>query len=94
MKTAEERIAARRKQMPARFRTTYDRAMKGRSRKAAVAAQCYECLGWEIGHGTDCTSPACPLYPYRPFAGGTVPMDLSDEQRHAIGQRLAGVKKP
>ena len=34
------------------------------SRKLAMSAFCTECLGWE-GDPQDCTSPLCPLYPYR-----------------------------
>jgi len=78
---ATETVALRRQTMPARFRATYDAAMSGRSRKKAVHAHCYECLGWEIGHETDCTSPACPLYPYRPFVASPLTQNLSDEAR-------------
>ena len=34
------------------------------SRKLAMSAFCTECLGWE-GDPHDCTSPMCPLFPYR-----------------------------
>ena len=33
-------------------------------RKQAILLHCTECLGWEI-HPRDCTSPLCPLYPFR-----------------------------
>ena len=37
------------------------------SRAFAVRVHCQECIGWE-GLVKDCTSPMCPLYPFR---GGT-----------------------
>lgn len=64
-----EGFETRLRQMPVSMRDTYRRAMSGKSRKAAVKAFCQECMGWEnvataIRY---CTSPACPLYPYRPY---------------------------
>lgn len=63
----QAKIAARCVQMPPRHRRTYIRAMTGRSLKAAVRAQCWECMGWET-HPEGCSAPACPLYQYRPGA--------------------------
>jgi hypothetical protein len=34
------------------------------SRGMAIKLACMECLGWE-GDPQDCTSPLCPLFPYR-----------------------------
>jgi len=34
------------------------------TRKLAIYAKCTECLGWEDSPDT-CTSPLCPLYPFR-----------------------------
>jgi hypothetical protein len=64
--SANERIAQRRSEMPRRFRDSYDRAMSGKSRKAAMYSFCIECCGWEIREVHLCTSPECPLFPYRP----------------------------
>jgi len=33
-------------------------------RKQAIQLCCVECLGWDI-HPKDCTSPLCPLFPFR-----------------------------
>jgi len=33
-------------------------------RRQAIALMCTECLGWE-GDPKECTSPMCPLYPFR-----------------------------
>jgi len=63
----DERIQACLASMPARYRAIYRQAMSGRSRKAAITAACLECVGWEREGVRRCTSPACPLYPYRPY---------------------------
>jgi hypothetical protein len=54
-------------EMPPRYRKIYLRAVRGKSVRAAVRAFCLECFGWERGEIAGCTSPACPLYPYRPY---------------------------
>jgi hypothetical protein len=71
VKTPEEKIAKRRADMPSLYRGIYDKAMSGTSRKAAMQAFCLECMGWQRKEVEHCTSPACPLYPYRPYADGT-----------------------
>jgi len=64
--SGNERIAQHRSEMPQRYRESYNRAMTGRSRKAAMYSFCAECCGYEIREVFLCTSPECPLYPYRP----------------------------
>ena len=44
----------------------YNRAMTGKSRKAAMHAFCLECCGWLVNEIFECTDAGCPLYPYRP----------------------------
>ena len=64
--TASE--AARRKrlaQIPRKYRSVFTRAWAGNSRKAAIRAQCLECVGYQSAETDRCTAPACPLYPYR-----------------------------
>jgi hypothetical protein len=61
-----DQIRARRAQIPKQYPATYDRAMTGKSRKAAMRAFCLECCGWQIKEVFLCTDLACPLYPYRP----------------------------
>lgn len=63
----QEQIAERRKQMPRAYRATYNRAVKGRSLRAAVNAQCLECVCWQRKEVTLCTDLACPLYAVRPY---------------------------
>ena len=61
-----ERVHERRASMPVKFRRAYDKAISGRSRRSAVNIFCAECCGFEIREVHLCTSPECPLYPYRP----------------------------
>lgn len=67
MKTPEERIAKRRSDMPSIYRKNYDKAMSGKSLKAASKAFCLECVMWQREEVKLCPSVACPLYPYRPY---------------------------
>ncbi len=62
-------IRDRAAEMPARCVRTYLRAMQGRAPKAAVKAMCQLCMGWADYRAAvnACTSPACPLFPYRPY---------------------------
>jgi hypothetical protein len=43
---------------------TRDGLTKKYGRKQAIYLACTECLGWEH-HPSECTSPLCPLYPFR-----------------------------
>jgi len=52
--------------MPKTYRASYNKAMAGKSRRAAMQSFCYECMGWVLGETTKCTDTTCPLYPYRP----------------------------
>ena len=54
--------------VPIRYQKLYARAMRGKSRNAAIRAFCCECCGWEIKEVYLCTDLGCPLYPYRPRA--------------------------
>ena len=65
----EKLVRAKLKAMPERFERRYTLAMQGKSRMAAMDSACFECVGWtttDLPDG-DCTSPACALYPFRPF---------------------------
>ena len=61
-----ERIKTRLAQMPVSFRLRYLKALRGRSLTTAIHAFCHECVGWVSSDAHACTSPECPLYPYRP----------------------------
>lgn len=62
----QEQIAARLAQIPKLYRATYEKAVRGKSRKAALRAFCAECCGYQIKEVYLCTDLGCPLYPYRP----------------------------
>jgi hypothetical protein len=63
----DSKIAERRAQMPRSYRATYDRAVKGKSLRAAINAQCLECVCWITKEVRFCTDLACPLYAVRPY---------------------------
>jgi hypothetical protein len=67
MKTQQEQIEQRRKQMPDIHRANYDKAMRGKSMKAAIKAFCLECVQWQKEEVRLCTDLGCSLYPYRPY---------------------------
>ena len=63
----QEKIAIRHAQIPRAYRATYNRAVKGRSLRAAINAQCLECVCWQRKEVALCTDLACPLYAVRPY---------------------------
>jgi hypothetical protein len=67
MEERQQQIAERRSQIPRAYRQTYDRAVKGKSLRAAVNSFCLECVCWQIREVRDCTDLACPLYGVRPY---------------------------
>ena len=67
MRTREEQIAERREQMPKIHRANYDKAMKGRSMKAAIKSFCLMCVQWKKEEVRLCTDLGCECYPYRPY---------------------------
>jgi len=64
-------VSKRLKEIPATnqgdYRKTYQRAMTGKSRKAAIKSFCLECVHWEREEIRRCTYRKCPLHPYRPY---------------------------
>lgn len=65
-KERQKLIEQRRAQIPKLYRGIYDKAVGGRSRKAAMHVFCLECCGYQIQEVYLCTDLACTLYPYRP----------------------------
>ncbi len=53
------------KDFPEPYRGHYLKAMEGKSRRAAIRANCLMCMGYHSLDVQKCTAPACPLYPYR-----------------------------
>jgi len=62
-----EAIARQKSQMPRRFQGIYDRAVKGKSLRAAVNAFCLECVCYQIKEVRNCTDQGCSLYAVRPY---------------------------
>lgn len=87
MRTREEQIRERRAQMPKLYRGVYDKAMSGKSRKAAMRAFCLECVMWQINEVYLCTDAACPLHPYRatPRVAQSAPESNGDGAESANG---------
>ena len=71
--------------VPGKYQAMYKRAMAGKSRKAAMHAQCLECCGWQGQEVLRCTDTGCPLYPYRPVSR------ISQDARESV---LAGETGP
>jgi hypothetical protein len=65
--TRRAAVKDRLSQMPKTGRSTYLRAVGGRSPKSAIKAFCLECVGWQRAEVARCTDLACPLWAYRPF---------------------------
>jgi len=62
-------IVSRWEQMPKSYRNIYEKALRGKSKAAAIKAHCLECAGWRPTEVARCTSLGCPLFPYRPYKG-------------------------
>ena len=65
--TLHPRVAAKMAQIPKVYREKYKKAMTGKSLRAAVDSFCVECTAYQREEVKLCTSPSCPLYPYRPY---------------------------
>lgn len=55
--------------VPKSCQATFLKAMSGRSLRAGINFQCYECMGWKGKLVKDCSNIICPLWPYRPRHG-------------------------
>ena len=88
----QQKIAQRRAQIPEIHRANYDRAMRGKSMKAAIKAFCLECVGWQKEEVRLCTSLACPLYPYRPYKNSSKQafqvVSFAAESQNSAGGKL------
>ena len=49
------------------FRKIWIKALQHKSMKAAVAAKCQDCMGWQNREVKECNIVTCPLWQYRPF---------------------------
>ena len=49
------------------YRRKYDKAMSGKSLRAAVDMKCLDCMCWQSTEIRNCNAVSCPLHPYRPY---------------------------
>ena len=76
---ARDSVTRRLAAMPESHRGTYQRAVTGKSLRAAVTAFCAECVGYDREAVRTCPAVACPLWSVRPWqqrrsSGGEEPM--------------------
>jgi hypothetical protein len=71
--TRQQKVAKRIAQMPKVYRKIYEKAVAGNSKAAAIKAFCLECCMWQKNEIINCTSLACPLFPYRPLFKSSKP---------------------
>jgi len=67
MKSRDGQVAERLRDMPPKYQATYRRAVKGRSLRACINAQCLECCGYQSVEVAACTDCGCPLWSVRPY---------------------------
>jgi len=89
-KTKKEQIAAWREHIPGiyngSYRRQYDKAMSGKSLRAAITSKCQDCMNWEGTEVRRCDIVTCPLHPYRPGRGRqTEPVTLDSTPQNASG---------
>jgi hypothetical protein len=58
---------ARAQEIPKVYRSVYQRAMEGTSRRSAINAFCLGCVDHQREEVRLCTDHACSLFPYRPY---------------------------
>lgn len=58
------------------------------TRKEAMLAQCYHCMGGYDDGPQDCGSAICSLYPFMPYRDGRSRKEVTDEQREASSKRF------
>ena len=63
----QKHIAERRAQMPQKYRATYDKAVSGKSLRAAINSFCLEGVCWQTKEIRLCTDLACPLWKVRTY---------------------------
>ena len=61
--------------VPSALRGVFRRAESGRSRKAGMAAYCWQCVGFEQVEIRRCSAPECALWEWRPVKPKTEPTE-------------------
>ena len=65
----KQRLAEISKHSPA-YHAVTAKAFSGNSKAAGIKAKCLDCCCWQRIEITNCTTLACPLWPYRPYQPG------------------------
>lgn len=82
MEANDERLTeaqrAKLRYIPLRLHNLYRRAVTG-SRQAAIRVHCLECCAWVADEVRLCSSPGCPMYPYRMPAPARTAATTGDE---------------
>ena len=82
------KVLKRAQNTPVSARLGYLRAASGQAApRAAIKAQCLECLGWDRVAVRECTDPACPLWAYRPFQANESEDPAESEALRLSGER-------
>ncbi|MCK5611861.1 hypothetical protein KAR91_58870 [Candidatus Pacearchaeota archaeon] len=87
----KKKIAERLEQMPRSYRANYNRAVKGKSLRAAINAQCLECVQWQRMEVRLCTDLACPLYTVRPYQSSQNGRDGQDTEPESTNSENKGI---
>lgn len=90
----QKQIAERRSQIPRSYRACYDKAVQGRSLRAAINSFCLECVCWQTKEIRLCTDKACPLWMIRPYQdvqqiprqGGDTTVELTISENKGDGE--------
>ena len=64
-----QKIEQRKSAMPRSYRAVYEKAVRGRSLRAAINSFCLECVYWQIEEIRNCADLGCPLFSLRPYQG-------------------------
>jgi len=57
------------------------------TQREAIAAHCYECVGYGMEGKTDCSNPFCPLYPFNPYSSRKrVSRVLSEDHKEKLSK--------
>lgn len=67
--------------VPSKYQGLYDKAMSGKSRRAAIRIFCLECTGYNFKEVAKCPAIHCPLHPYR-LGGREFGSDVPPEGVH------------
>ena len=49
------------------YRRGFDKAIEGKSLRAAIDAKCMDCMGWQATEVKRCDVVTCPMWTVRPY---------------------------